>query len=144
MEAIMRNSLVATPVVGRQVRQHRGYDKTSTVVKYIAAALLIGVSLGGGSAFAGLDATTDVADVEYLTGRVVVFSQGRPTLLDVLDVINDRTQLDLLANSEFITASDAEGRGRVLRDAECMVRPCVARGFRRSGDVRSCINVSGF
>src|SRR6266567_1417062 len=26
---------------------------------------------------------------------------------------------------------------------QCMVRPCVARGFRRGGGERSCINVSG-
>jgi len=26
---------------------------------------------------------------------------------------------------------------------QCMVRPCVARGFRRAGIQRSCINVSG-
>jgi hypothetical protein len=101
----MRNSIarliVATPVVGHQVRQHRGYDKASTLLKFIAAALLVGVGLVGGSALAGLDAPTDVAHVEYLTGRVVAFSQGRPTLLDVLDTINDRTQLDLLANSEL-------------------------------------------
>jgi len=105
MEANMRNSVarltVGTPVVGHQARQHRGYDKTSTLVKFIAAALLMGVGLGAGSALAGLDATTDVAHVEYLTGRVVAFSQGRPALLDVLDIINDRTQLDLLANSEL-------------------------------------------
>jgi hypothetical protein len=101
----MRNSVarltVETPVVGHQVRQCRGYDKTSTLLKFIVTALLMGVALGHGSALAGLSATTDVAHVEYLTGRVVAFSQGRPALLDVLDVINDRTQLDLLANSEL-------------------------------------------
>src|SRR5258708_34355643 len=26
---------------------------------------------------------------------------------------------------------------------QCMIRPCVARGFRRVGGERSCINVSG-
>jgi len=26
---------------------------------------------------------------------------------------------------------------------QCMVRPCVASGFRRTGGERSCINVSG-
>jgi hypothetical protein len=33
------------------------------------------------------------------------------------------------------------GRGRLL--TQCMVRPCVARRFRRAGGKRSCINVSG-
>src|SRR6266851_4082755 len=105
MEAIMRISaaqlIVGTPVVGHQVRQPRGHDKTSTRMTCIAAALLMGAGLGGGSALAGLDAATDVAHVEHLTGRVVAFAQGRPILLDVLDTINDRTQLDLLANSEL-------------------------------------------
>jgi len=105
MEAIMRISaaqlIVGSPVVGRQVRQPRRSDKTSTLMTCVATALLMGVSLGSGSALAGLDAATEVAHVEYLTGRVVAFAQGRPNLLDVLDTINDRTQLDLLANSEL-------------------------------------------
>jgi hypothetical protein len=39
--------------------------------------------------------------VEDVSGRVVAFSQGKPTLLDALDVISDRTRLDLQANSEL-------------------------------------------
>ena len=31
----------------------------------------------------------------------------------------------------------------VTRMTQCMVRPCVASGFRRTGGERSCINVSG-
>ena len=37
-----------------------------------------------------------------MTGRVVASSQNKPTLLDVLDVLGDRTQLDLQANSELL------------------------------------------
>jgi hypothetical protein len=38
--------------------------------------------------------------VEEVSGRVIAFSQGKPALLGTLDTINDRTQLDLPANSE--------------------------------------------
>jgi len=33
--------------------------------------------------------------------------------------------------------------GRRPHVTQCMVRPCVARGIRRTGIERSCINVSG-
>jgi hypothetical protein len=65
-----------------------------------AAALLLAFVGGGGSlAFAAQEAV-EVAFVEDVSGQVVAFSQGRPTLLAPLDTINHRTQLDLPANSE--------------------------------------------
>ena len=39
-----------------------------------------------------------MADV---SGRVIALSQGKPTLIEALDVLSDQTQLDLLANSEL-------------------------------------------
>jgi hypothetical protein len=45
--------------------------------------------------------SADVAFVEDVSGRVIAFSQGKPTLLGTLDTIIDRTQLDLLPNSEL-------------------------------------------
>jgi branched-chain amino acid transport system substrate-binding protein len=42
----------------------------------------------------------------------------------------------------FLTADYAFGYA-LERDTECMVRPCVARRFRRVRGERSCINVSG-
>ena len=44
---------------------------------------------------------TEVAFVEEVSGRVIAFSQGKPALLGTLDTINDRTQLDIPANSEL-------------------------------------------
>ena len=44
---------------------------------------------------------TEVAYVSDVSGRVVAFIQGRPMLLDALDVVADQTRLDLLANSEL-------------------------------------------
>ena len=46
-------------------------------------------------------ATTDVAYVESVSGRAVALIQGKPTLLEALDIIDERTRLDVLANSEL-------------------------------------------
>jgi hypothetical protein len=46
-------------------------------------------------------AAADVAYVEDVSGRVVAFAQGKPILLNALDIISDRTRLDLQANSEL-------------------------------------------
>ena len=61
-----------------------------------AAALL---SVGASAACAAQEAV-EVALVEDVSGQVVAFSQGKPTLLSPLDTINHRTQLDLPPNSE--------------------------------------------
>jgi hypothetical protein len=44
---------------------------------------------------------TNVAFVEAVSGSVVVFAQGKPDLLAKSDIITDRAQLDLKANSEL-------------------------------------------
>jgi hypothetical protein len=44
---------------------------------------------------------TEFAYVSEVSGRVVAFMQGRPMLLDALDVVADQTRIDLLANSEL-------------------------------------------
>ena len=62
------------------------------------------IGLGGASTMSGSwaqDAVADVAYVEAVTGNVVAATQGKPGLLDVLDVISDRTRLDLTANSDL-------------------------------------------
>ncbi len=43
----------------------------------------------------------DVASVEWVSGRVIAFSLGKPALLLNSDIISDRTQLDLQADSEL-------------------------------------------
>jgi hypothetical protein len=50
---------------------------------------------------AAQETAADVAYVEEVNGRVVASSQGKPTLLDALDIISDRMRLDLQANSEL-------------------------------------------
>jgi len=95
-------SSIGKLVVGTAVRVRRHRDNgASTGVKLAAAAVFLGLGLAGGPACASPDGVSDVAHVEYVTGRVVAFAHGRPTLLDTLDTVGDHTQLDLLANSEL-------------------------------------------
>jgi hypothetical protein len=69
-----------------------------TTAKFISAVFVsaIGLSLGIGQA-----SGAEVALVESVSGRVVAFAAGKPTLLDALDVVSEGTQLDLQANSEL-------------------------------------------
>jgi len=69
-----------------------------------AAAVLSTIGLGGATGIsqsAAQEVASDVAYVEAVSGRVVAFSRGRPVLLDTLDVIIDRTRIDLQAQSEL-------------------------------------------
>jgi len=78
-------------------------ENTSTVMELVAAALLFSAmgAAAGPAHSATQEIAADVGHVEDVSGRVVAFSQGKPTLLDALDVISDRTRLDLQANSEL-------------------------------------------
>ena len=74
-----------------------------TTVKFISATILssvIAVALGVGPLYAAQDAI-EVAIVENVSGQVVAFLAGKPTLLEALDVVSDGTRLDLQANSEL-------------------------------------------
>jgi len=77
-------------------------DKASTPLELVATALLLAIGMGLSVVTArGAEAVTDVAYVEDVSGRVVASAQGKPTLLEALDVISDRTRLDLQPNSEL-------------------------------------------
>jgi hypothetical protein len=77
-------------------------DKASTPLELIAAALLVAIGMGLSVVTArGAEAVTDVAYVQEVSGRVVASAQGKPTLLEALDVVSDRTRLDLQPNSEL-------------------------------------------
>lgn len=91
---------------------------------------------------------SDVAYVESVSGRVLAMVAGKPTLLDTLDMIDERTRIDLLANSELrlchhrlqrmvtlrgplrasVTATGVTGEnGReIAASAETCVRPTVS------------------
>jgi len=82
-----------------ECRRCRG--KASTGAGLMAAMLLL-VAIDGVAAPAfAQQVTADVAYVEDVSGRVVAFAQGKPILLNALDIISDRTRLDLQANSEL-------------------------------------------
>jgi hypothetical protein len=66
-------------------------------LKLVWAAAVLSVA---GSAACAAQEGVEVAFVEDVSGQVVAFSQGKPTLLSPLDTINHRTQLDLRPNSE--------------------------------------------
>ena len=68
------------------------------------AVVLSAMGLSGAAAIsqsAAQEAAADVAYVEVMSGRVVAFARGTPVLLQTLDVISDRTRLDLQPNSEL-------------------------------------------
>jgi hypothetical protein len=71
-------------------------------MRLLSMMILLTLStMWGGSVEAGPISTTEVAYVSEVSGRVVALMQGRPTLLDALDVVTDQTRIDLLANSEL-------------------------------------------
>jgi hypothetical protein len=67
--------------------------------------IMVLLTIGGGPAYNGpaygARQTEEVAFVADVSGRVIALSQGKPTLVEALDIISDQTQLDLLANSEL-------------------------------------------
>jgi hypothetical protein len=73
----------------------------TVTMKAALVLLVLGSGAMGASSFAVAEmAATDVAYVESLNGRAIALVQGKPTLLEPLDIIDERTRLDILANSE--------------------------------------------
>ena len=64
----------------------------------VLASMILGSCLNPSAA---QEASSDVAFVETVTGRVVAFASGAPTLLSPSEVITNRTRVDVLANSEL-------------------------------------------
>jgi hypothetical protein len=71
-----------------------------TGVGSLCAMLLLG-GLDGIAAASAQQSAIEVAYVEDVSGHVVALAQGKPILLSALDIISDRTRLDLQANSEL-------------------------------------------
>jgi len=70
-------------------------------VDFVIAALFLSIAgVGGSPAFAEQE-TTAVAFVEDVSGRVVAFSHGKPTLLGTMDTIDHQTQLDVPPSGEL-------------------------------------------
>src|SRR5258705_6491045 len=84
----------------------------------IRATVIFATVVGAGSGLSPLaaqESATDVGFVEAMSGRVVAFVRGSPVLVDVLDVISERTRLDLLANSELRLCHYRIGRFVTMR-----------------------------
>jgi hypothetical protein len=84
-----------------QSGQYRRCGESAATVLALAAAVLLPAVDARPAHAAGAQDAAEVAYVEDVSGRVVAFANGKPTLLDALDIISDRTRLDLQANSEL-------------------------------------------
>jgi hypothetical protein len=75
---------------------------TTGILRALAALSVVGLGVTGESSrLAAQSGTPEVAYVETVSGRVVAFAQGKPILLDVLDLVRDGTALTLQADSEI-------------------------------------------
>src|SRR5262245_61352665 len=75
---------------------------TTGILRVLAALSVVGVGVTGESSpLAAQSGASEVAYVETVSGRVVAFAQGKPILLDVLDLVRDGTALTLQADSEI-------------------------------------------
>jgi hypothetical protein len=75
---------------------------TTGITRAVIFASTLGLGLGAGCPHAlAQGAPMQIAHVEAVSGIVLAASEGRQTLLDVLDIIHDETELDLRANSEL-------------------------------------------
>jgi hypothetical protein len=80
--------------------------------------IIFATLFGAGSGLSPSEAqelSTDVGFVKAVSGRVVAMTHGTPVLVDVSDVISDRTRFDLLANSELNLCHYRIGRFITLR-----------------------------
>jgi hypothetical protein len=98
--------------------ESRGCNKREALAAgLVSAAVVISMAgLGGGAGISQAAAQEGaVAYVEAVSGRVVALARGTPVLLDPLDLIGDRTRLDLQPNSELRLCHYASGRSHALR-----------------------------
>ena len=92
----MRQKLPQT----RRPQRKRAVHGAGTI---LAAIVVSTFALGGATGIspsAAQEATTEVAYIEAVNGRVVALSRGKPVLLEALDTLSERTRLDLQINSE--------------------------------------------
>jgi hypothetical protein len=109
------------------------------------SAVAVAFMVWGFAPLAAQEASRDVAFVEAATGRVVALASGAPALLGPLDIITDRTRVDLLAGSElrichYLTARflTVKGPARIMVSANgvSVLRAAWWPGVSRSSFVR--------
>jgi hypothetical protein len=99
----------------------------------IRAAVIFATVLGAGSGLspsAAQESATDVGFVEAMSGRVVAFVRGSPVLVDVLDVISERTRL-LVARLPIRSLLE----GHASRHEAALVFRCLDEGACHRGDI---------
>jgi hypothetical protein len=92
----MRQKLPRT----RRPQRERGVHGAGAI---LAAIVVSTFALGGATGIsrsAAQEAATEAAYIEAVSGRVVGFSGGKPVLLEALEMLSERTRLDLQINSE--------------------------------------------
>jgi hypothetical protein len=96
--------------------QRQPTGKSILVVALLSAiGAVLGIGPVSGSPVYTSREAAEVAFAEGLSGRVVGFLEGKPFLLETLDTIKDRTQVDLLANSELRVCHYQTSRILVLK-----------------------------
>jgi hypothetical protein len=102
VEATGQDAMFARGYLGSQMRAQGPMAMTTGILRALAALSVVGFGVTGESSrLAAQDGASEVAYVETVSGRVVAFAQGKPTLLDVLDLVRDGTALTLQADSEL-------------------------------------------
>ena len=93
-------------------------DKTGLAGMVRGVLILLAIAAGAAGAVshsAAQGADPDVAYVAAVTGQVLASAQGNPTFVDLLDVIADRTRLDLTASSQLSICHYRTGKLFTLR-----------------------------
>ena len=93
-------------------------DKTGLAGMVRGVLILLAIAAGAAGAVshsAAQGADSDVAYVAAVTGQVLASAQGNPTFVDLLDVIADRTRLDLTASSQLSICHYRTGKLFTLR-----------------------------
>jgi hypothetical protein len=96
------DAMFARSDLGLRMRSQGRMAMTTGILRALAALSAVGLGVTAESSLvAAQSGASEVAYVETVSGRVVGFAQGKPTLLDVLDLLRDGTALTLQADSEI-------------------------------------------
>jgi hypothetical protein len=102
IETTGRDAMFARSDLGSQMRAQGQTAMATGILKVLAALSVVGLGVtGASSAVVAQSGASEVAYVETVSGRVVAFAQGKPILLDVLDLVRDGTALTLQSDSEI-------------------------------------------
>jgi hypothetical protein len=140
------------PLTAWWFHSERRRMRRQSTSKFISAVLFssaVGATLGSSPARTGPVYAAEIAKVAFVedvSGHVVAFSQGKPSLIGALDTIRDRTQVDLLPNSELrichyqtrqVVTLEGPVRASILRDSVAIENGKAVLAFAESCSARS-------